>query len=223
MGRRAAAHVFMPNVYVFPGGRVDYADRFAPFCTDYDQDTQDLLMQRMAGRPSLLRARMMGIAAIRETFEEVGIRIGRKSSDATRISRSDWQKFAETGSLPDLSHLNFLARAITPPGQKRRYDTRFFISDVSDLLETQTPVASEELEAIRWVTLAEAEELKTHFITKRILMAVDQALRQNEFGKKVTQAPFYRAKPGSRGKAKLMTILRPGLEPEVAGEVEAEI
>ena len=38
MGRRSARHVFMPNKYVFPGGRVDRADLTAPLASDLASD-----------------------------------------------------------------------------------------------------------------------------------------------------------------------------------------
>ena len=37
MGCRAAAHAFMPNRYVFPGGRVDRADAHVPIATPLDR------------------------------------------------------------------------------------------------------------------------------------------------------------------------------------------
>ena len=57
MGRRRADLVFMPNMYVFPGGRVDAADRTAPAADDLDPDVEARLLIAMKGRVSARRAR----------------------------------------------------------------------------------------------------------------------------------------------------------------------
>lgn len=220
MGRRAAKHKFMPNVYVFPGGRVDYKDRFTPYAADYHSDTLELLMQQMQRSASAVKARMIGLAAIRETQEEVGLLIGKKAETTRRSKGRSWEVFKNTGMLPDLSQIVFLARAITPPGNTRRFDTRFFIADVSDHLENQNAQSSDELEDICWVTLEEARELKIPFITNRILLAVDDALASADCGKKPIHIPFYRAKPNTHDVAKVLTFLRPGQPPLSYGEVE---
>ncbi len=48
MGRRSAKHVFMPNKYVFPGGRVDRADSSAPLARDLDARVLDVMSRTMA-------------------------------------------------------------------------------------------------------------------------------------------------------------------------------
>src|SRR5690606_21500923 len=50
MGRRHHAHVFLPGTFVFPGGRVDPADRRAPAASTLHPATRDKLMARMRGR-----------------------------------------------------------------------------------------------------------------------------------------------------------------------------
>ena len=95
MGKRAAKHKFMPNIYVFPGGRVDYADRFGPVGRDYQGDTLDLLMQQMRGRTTALRAQMMGLAAIRETFEEVDLKIGIETDTVHKTTNPSWAAFSK--------------------------------------------------------------------------------------------------------------------------------
>jgi 8-oxo-dGTP pyrophosphatase MutT (NUDIX family) len=76
MGRRHSNHAFLPGKYVFPGGRVDTADcRLRP-AADLDPAVAEKLMVKMRGRPSLARARGLAMAAVRETFEEVGLIVG---------------------------------------------------------------------------------------------------------------------------------------------------
>ena len=68
MGMRSAGHAFMPNKFVFPGGRLDAADMGAPWSRDLHPATLAKLVARMRGRPSERRARGLAQAAIRETF-----------------------------------------------------------------------------------------------------------------------------------------------------------
>lgn len=222
MGKRAAKHKFMPNIYVFPGGRVDYADRFGPVGRDYHVDTLDLLMQQMRGRTTALRAQMMGLAAIRETYEEVGLKIGVETGEPRRYANQSWAAFSHGGLKADLSKLSYIARAITPPGQNRRFDTRFFIADVGPYLEQQTAQSSDELEDVRWVTFEQTADLPLHFITKRILLAAKNALTTPSFEKRQPNVAFYRPKSGSKDVAKILTELRPGAAPLSSIEVEVE-
>ncbi|MEP1443573.1 MAG: NUDIX hydrolase [Hyphomicrobiales bacterium] len=222
MGRRAAKHKFMPNIYVFPGGRVDYADRFGQVGRDYQNDTLDLLLQQMRGRTTALRAQMMGLAAIRETYEEVGLKIGVEADDVRPTANPSWAAFSKDGLKADLSKLAYIARAITPPGRNRRFDTRFFIADVGSYLDNQKAQSSEELEDVRWVTFKEIEELPLHFITKRILLSAKSALDLPNFGKVQPNVAFYRPKAGSSDVAKMLTELRAGATPLPSTEVQVE-
>ena len=222
MGKRAAKHKFMPNIYVFPGGRVDYADRFGPVGRDYQGDTLDLLMQQMRGRTTALRAQMMGLAAIRETYEEVDLKIGIETDSVHKTANPSWAAFSKDGLKADLSKLTYIARAITPPGQNRRFDTRFFMADVSSYLDHQQAQSSEELEDVRWVTFEETKELPLHFITKRILLSAKDALERPDFGKTQPNVAFYRPKSGSKDVAKILTELRAGTAPLPPTEVEVE-
>ena len=222
MGKRAAKHKFMPNIYVFPGGRVDFADRYGPVGLDYQDDTLDLLMQQMRGRTTALRAQMMGLAAIRETFEEVHLKIGIETDTVHKTGNPSWSAFCKSGLKADLSKLAYIARAVTPPGQNRRFDTRFFMADVSTYLDSQQAQSSEELEDVRWVTFEQTKELPLHFITKRILLSAKSALEGRNSGKNQPNVAFYRPKAGSKDVAKIMTELRAGAAPLPPTEVEVE-
>lgn len=179
MGKRHASHAFMPNKFVFPGGRLDPADcRIEPIA-DLDPAVRDKLLARMRGPATPTRARGLAMAAVRETFEEVGIVIGRPSAEARPSSRSPaWQAFLDTGYRPDLSGMRLFARAITPPGRPRRFDTRFFIAEASAAVNADEPVraASEELLDPYWVTIEEARALDLPSITREILRRLDEAL-----------------------------------------------
>jgi 8-oxo-dGTP pyrophosphatase MutT (NUDIX family) len=179
MGKRHASHAFMPNKFVFPGGRVDPADCRVEPINDLDPAVRDKLMARMRGIATPARARGLAMAAVRETFEEVGIIIGRKVPEERPASRSPtWRAFLETGHRPDLSAMRLFARAITPPGRPRRFDTRFFIAEASAAVNLDEPVraASEELLDPYWVTIDEARSLDLPWITGEILRRLDETL-----------------------------------------------
>src|SRR5580698_8185450 len=65
MGRRHGGHNFMPDKWVFPGGRVDRGDFHAPHATDHRPEV--LAKLEKAANPS--RCRALAMAAVRETFE----------------------------------------------------------------------------------------------------------------------------------------------------------
>jgi 8-oxo-dGTP pyrophosphatase MutT (NUDIX family) len=177
MGKRHSSHAFMPGKYVFPGGRVDAADcRLRPGA-DLDPAVAGKLMVRMRGRASLARARGLAMAAVRETFEEVGLIVGTEKREPARTRSAPWQAFLDTGYAPDLSRLRYFARAITPPGRPRRVDTRFFVLDAHHVINAAAPVdVTQELLDLCWVSLDEAAGLELPDITKDILARLRSAL-----------------------------------------------
>ena len=151
MGQRASGHSFMPNKYVFPGGRLDAADCRVKPARDLHPATLAKLMARMRGKPSLGRARGLAHAAVRETWEETGLLFGQAAPDAA----------------PDLSGLTLFMRAITPPGRTRRYDSRFFVADADNLTNIDQPHhdGGGELLTLSWLTLDEIASLDLPLIT----------------------------------------------------------
>jgi 8-oxo-dGTP pyrophosphatase MutT (NUDIX family) len=170
LGRRHADHTFMPNKFVFPGGRLDAADCRMAVAADLDPTTLARLVRRMRGRPSEARARGLALAAVRETFEEVGLIAGRSGAGPPTASPA-WNEFMATGFLPDLSGLRLVARAITPPGRTRRFDSRFFLADAGTIANLDRPhhVGSGELLEVHWFAFAEALALDLPIITRDIL------------------------------------------------------
>jgi 8-oxo-dGTP pyrophosphatase MutT (NUDIX family) len=191
MGKRHASSAFMPGKYVFPGGRVDAADcRLRP-AADLEPAVADKLMVRMRGRPSLARARGLAMAAVRETFEEVGLIVGTAYSDRPRTRSAPWRAFLDTGYAPDLSGLRYFARAITPPGRPRRFDTRFFVLDAAHVINAAAPAnVTEELLDPCWLRLDEAADLELPNITKDILARLKPALDARELLRPGAPLPF---------------------------------
>lgn len=190
MGRRHARHAFMPGKFVFPGGRTDPADSRIPVATALHHEEQARLTAGV-GRTSPARARAIALSAIRETYEEAGLLIGRKGAFAT--TRRDWQGFAEHGVRPSLEALRFIARAITPPNRVRRFDTRFFSAwreDVAVELPDGSP--TNELEELVWLPLAKAREADIPDITRAILEELETRLVDDPLLRPGGSVPFYR-------------------------------
>lgn len=171
LGQRHAGHAFMPNMYVFPGGRLDPEDcRMRP-ASDLPEAVLHKLTLRMRGRASAARARGLALAAVRETFEETGFIIGARHDGTARAEGPGWAPFVAAGYVPDLSGLVYFARAITPPGRTRRFDTRFFVTGAETIVNLDDPMAPQpgELLTPRWFSFAEALALDLPSITRDVL------------------------------------------------------
>lgn len=190
MGKRASRHAFMPGKFVFPGGKTDASDARIPILTNLHPDVE----MRIIGaskRVTPARARAIALSAIRETYEEAGLLFGRVQDFATK--HEGWQGFAEHSVFPDLGGLRFIARAITPPGRIRRYDTRFFALWRDDVaLELEDGGPTKELEELSWLPLAEASQIDIPSITRMILQDLESRLSDDPLFEKHAGAPFYR-------------------------------
>ncbi|WP_297799495.1 NUDIX domain-containing protein [uncultured Brevundimonas sp.] len=171
MGRRADSHVFMANKWVFPGGRIDPSDFRAGYTGDLNSETARRLEKELPAR----RARALALTAIRETFEETGLILGRSAPVASVVG--PWREYRQAGALPDLSCLTYIARAITPPGRTRRFDARFFTAPVEALRDPDNIVSSGELDEIAWLPIKDAMALELPSITRFVL---GEALEQME-------------------------------------------
>ena len=191
MGQRHANHKFMPNKFVFPGGRVDPADSRVRPAQDLRDDVAKLLKDRMRGTPSDNRARALAMAAIRETFEETGLAIGRLIDTPQRSKQKDWNEYFALGVSPALNALDFIARAITPPYRTRRFDTRFFITDAEHIHGDPSAVkGSGELQGLHWITIRDAQDLDLPNITRTILAEIDERLRLSLAEQRARPVPF---------------------------------
>lgn len=178
MGRRASAHVFMPDVYVFPGGRRDRLDHALP----YDGDLNPLVMEKLlAGTSSRVgpaRARALALAAFRELREETGIRPAQEKGF-------------------NLGTLRYVARAITPPGGVRRYDTRFFLSFCEESVFDMSHFGdTDELEDLQWLDIAMVSSLKLARITQTVLEDIKNLMKLDPSIPFGTPVPFYSMRHG---------------------------
>ncbi|NVO54675.1 NUDIX hydrolase [Rhodobacteraceae bacterium B1Z28] len=185
MGQRGAKAAFMPNKFVFPGGAVDPADANVPMAAALPALCTERLAEK--SEPGLQLA--LAAAAIRELWEETGLILGSPGSwrDA---APSDWQGFAQMGFQPSADALQFVFRAVTPPGRPRRFDARFFLVDADAIQGDLDDFshASDELSHLQWVKLDKARDLDLPFITEVVLAEIAARVTDPE---PPTSVPFY--------------------------------
>ncbi len=199
MGRRHEGLKFMPGLFVFPGGRIEAGDRSMVTAGALDALVERRLMERVQ-RPSAQRARALAMAAIRETFEETGIALGTMEHGAPDVAADGpWSRFAAHGVYPVLENLHFIARAITPTGRPRRFDTRFFAVDADAIAHREEGVVGPDAELVEltWIDLKDVETLKMPPIT-RVILAELKARLDAGFSPRLPVPFFYRAAGGPR-------------------------
>ena len=187
LGRRRADNVFLPDKWVFPGGRCEEADQIIqPMGSLSDADIEALAWQPASSRQKVSAG--LGVTAVREVFEETGLIIGAAGHMSDPVPES-WQTFAATGYRPSLDGLKFLARAITPPARPRRYDTRFFIASAHAIVHDAGRHDGEFTEQ-GWFTLTQCRALDIPNITRLILDDACTAIEHGDLSTK-NGIPFY--------------------------------
>jgi 8-oxo-dGTP pyrophosphatase MutT (NUDIX family) len=191
LGRRHEGLKFMAGKFVFPGGRMEPGDRKMPVASDLDPDAGTRLM-RGVQRPSLGKARALALAAIRETYEETGLLLGKRVEAVPPVPEGPWKAFAEAKILPDLAELHFIVRAITPPRRPRRFDARFFAADATAIAHKVEGIVSPEAELVElvWLPIVEAKQLDLPTITQVALDELEARVAKG-FGHDLP-SPFYR-------------------------------
>ncbi|MGN6605801.1 MAG: NUDIX hydrolase [Jatrophihabitans sp.] len=155
---RVTQMVFAAGMSVFPGGRVEDADADLPFASD--EPLADAA-ERFGCDERV--ARMLLGGAARETFEEAGVLLGAPAADlsgawrdveAGRVSFGDLLR--ANGVAIDAGALHPWSRWVTPEGEVRRYDTRFFVAALPSDAEAQD--VTTESSSAGWVGIAAALE-----------------------------------------------------------------
>jgi glyoxylase-like metal-dependent hydrolase (beta-lactamase superfamily II)/8-oxo-dGTP pyrophosphatase MutT (NUDIX family) len=164
---------------VFPGGVLDARDREAHACCVGASDAQASARLGVAeGGLDYL------VAAVRETFEEVGLLLVREPVDAARgAALHPWRERLQrgevgaaefcraTGLTLDVSGLVYCAHWLTPPGTPKRFDTRFFMAQAPAGQVAQADLG--EAVELMWLTpraaLDPARRLKLLPVTRRTL------------------------------------------------------
>lgn len=171
--QRTHQAVFMPGYFVFPGGMVDALDASASmlsFCNGFAESEASAMLGLEQGGLAYM------MAAIRESFEEVGLLLAqdatgdyieiaepgdveyyaglRERLNAGQLTFAD--VFRSRGLNAAVDKLAFFSRWITPVGLPRRYDTHFFVAAAP---ERQTAVVDGQ-EAVDHIWLTPAEALQ---------------------------------------------------------------
>ncbi len=172
MVQRTHGAAFARGQYVFPGGKVDEADHgevFEPICDGLDDSSASARLGLERGGLAWL------VAAARECFEEAGVLLARPVGDAG-VVRFDDEAVAErfnsarhevydgSLSLADLcrseglrltvDQMHLVDHWVTPLGERRRFDTRFFVARAP---EAQEPLHDDgETIASVWVRPVDA-------------------------------------------------------------------
>jgi 8-oxo-dGTP pyrophosphatase MutT (NUDIX family) len=169
MLRRTAAMRFAPGAYVFPGGSVDPADYNADI--GWHGPSPSEVGARLGASAEVARA--LVCAAVRETFEEAGVLLAGAPAGGPLAAPSgpSWDAdrmavVSGTLTLAELLNKRGLvlradllvpwARWITPEGEPRRFDARFFTAALPYGQEATGHEA--EADHVTWLRPAEAIE-----------------------------------------------------------------
>lgn len=168
MGRRPPKSKFIPDAFVFPGGKLDPHDFDVQPSRPMAPEVEEVV--RATKRCTPARARALANAVIRETFEETGLMLAKPGSQTGDIDKA-WTPFTSKGLAPDHSPLHCLARAITPPNSPMRFHARFFATLDAEWKGTLTPTT--ELLDVAWRPIREAQQLPIIDVTEWVLQAAE--------------------------------------------------
>jgi 8-oxo-dGTP pyrophosphatase MutT (NUDIX family) len=186
MGLRHARHSFMPNRFVFPGGRVDPED-------ENPSGFEELVpLYRADQEPGLSDQELMTLArtTIREMLEETDLFLAHPLlTDPSPSPEAVWQAFQRQGLRPAFEDLIMIARAITPPGLPKRFDARFFLADGRLALgDLPSDGDSGELVELGWRPVNQLNDMKMPTITRVVL---DIAIKSwSDDGPHLPDSPF---------------------------------
>jgi 8-oxo-dGTP pyrophosphatase MutT (NUDIX family) len=153
---------FAGGLWVFPGGRVDRADR------------DPAVDRRWAGPAPAAWAERLGlgvgearghvVAACRETLEEAGLLLATPNPGPGELVQARGELLAGSvafarlldrlGARLETGRLRYWAWWVTPEAEPRRYDTRFFLAELPAGAAVTAHLAEADRE--RWVLPAEA-------------------------------------------------------------------
>jgi recombination protein RecT len=165
MTRRATTASFAPGAYVFPGGGIEADDQsYASNQHQGDTNTSKYATNLVASRDSQTPEQISwALAAIRESFEELGIVLARQKNGEWVTQTQVTQLHRDAHFYTQMAAKEFqlaakdvyvLARWITDRDMPKRFNVPFLVARVP---EGQTPVADEKEQfAPQWVSPKEA-------------------------------------------------------------------
>ena len=160
--RRPVAMGFAGGLWVFPGGRVDEADRDPGVDERWAGPSPEAWAERLG--LGVDEARGHVVAACRETLEEAGVLLASPEPGPAETAGARKAMLAGAGSFAavlarlgvglDTGRLRYWAWWLTPEEEPRRYDTRFFVAGVPAGAAVTAHLAEAERE--RWLPPAAA-------------------------------------------------------------------
>jgi 8-oxo-dGTP pyrophosphatase MutT (NUDIX family) len=168
MVERPGAATAFGGLHVFPGGKVDPADSVdAEHCAGLDDATASACLGIEASGLAYW------VAAIRESFEEAGVLLGRVDGAFVDLSDRETEarflshrralvqgevRMAEVCARERMvlatDHVHYFSHWITPEGAPARFDTRFFLATMPE--GQTTSLHADELADGVWISPAEA-------------------------------------------------------------------
>lgn len=135
---------YFGGLWVFPGGGVETVDR------------SELAQQGVAA-PEGCDDLEWRAAALRETFEEVGLALTDPPLDGPLVADDGadvYRQIVGRGSRLDATRLRFVSQWVTPVGAPTRFDARFYLT----VLDGDPVLAAHDHEVVSmaWVTPSEA-------------------------------------------------------------------
>lgn len=162
--RRVVGMDFAGGMTVFPGGGVDPSDTDAEVCWT----GPDVAWWAEKFGIDEAQARALVLAAVRETFEECGVLLAGPTPDSVVADTTEYAEARRLLEARELSFGDFLekerlvlradllrpqANWITPLGERRRYDTRFFVAAVPE--GQRADGNTTETDLVQWQTVEE--------------------------------------------------------------------
>jgi len=175
MVERSSGADFAAGAYVFPGGGLEPGDQVPAAAGLSPAVSASQAGQVLASATSDVEALGYFVAAIRETFEEIGILLAHPAGNVADGSAAE-ERAALAQARDKMNHgaLSFLdwvatrhwvlsterlvyfAHWVTPEAAPKRFDTRFFLAPAPKGMEAAHD--EQEVVAHRWVTAADALE-----------------------------------------------------------------
>ena len=176
MLRRTFTAAFASGMFVFPGGKVDEVDastEIGEICHGLTDEEASNLLQIPSGGLAYW------VASIRECFEEAGVLLAHDSMSGEVVRFDDPEVAARFGKERENIHdgslallelckrenlhlsthnIHYVSHWITPKGERRRFDTRFFVARAP---EAQEPL-HDDGETIESMWISPKEAIRRH-------------------------------------------------------------
>lgn len=226
MLRRTTSAVFGAGMFVFPGGRVDLvdgADEIAPFCVGLDDAAASTQLGIERGGLAFW------VAAVRECFEEAGVLLAAPRGGGSLALRIEDRYEIHDSSLSlvelcrrddlvlDLSSTHYVDHWITPVGEQRRFDTRFFLSEMPadqeplhDDKETVESLWVRPTEALRMQAAGELMMMPPTMVNLRFLEPHRDAASALAAGAAIEQPPCTLPKLRRDAEGRMIGVAMPG-------------